>query len=69
MGVYRGFSLDVNFSEYKNTPKKTENSHHVGLRDGSFYGDLSECKETLRMVLVCVELGKILPLRKLKQLN
>ena len=27
--------------------------------DGSFYGDLSECKEILRMPLVCVDLSKI----------
>ena len=50
-------------------PKKTENSRHVGLQeDGSFYGDFSEWKEMLRMLLVCVELGKIPPLCKLKEL-
>ena len=40
-----------------------ENSQHFGLlEDGSFHGDLSECKVTRRMLLVCVESGKILPL-------
>ena len=50
--------------------EEMENSRHVGLqRDGNFYDDLGECKETLRMLLVCVELGEIPPLCKLKELN
>ena len=42
-----------------NILKNTENSRHVGLqRDGSFYGNLNECKETPGMFVVCVESGK-----------
>lgn len=43
---------------------KTENSRHVGLQCGSFYGDLSECKETLRMLLMYLKSGEIPPLCK-----
>ena len=43
---------------------------HVGLQeDGTFYGDLSKCKETLRILLVCVELGETPLLCKIKKLN
>lgn len=34
--------------------------------DGSFYGDLGECEETLKMLLVCVEIPLLC---KLKELN
>ena len=48
------------FSLKNNLPKNTENSRPVGLqRDGSFYGNLSECKETLGMLVACVESGEM----------
>ena len=50
--------------------RKTENNHHVGVRDESFYGDLHEMSDihVLIMLLICVELDKIPLLHKLKQL-
>ena len=64
---YRGVSHDV--ITFKKT-KIHQNSHHAGLqRDGSFYGDLGECKKTLRMLLVCVESSEMPLLCKLKELN
>ena len=49
--------------EILNILRKTKkNSYHVGSqRDGRFCGDLGRCKETLRLLLVGVKLGKIPP--------
>ena len=49
--IYRGFEHDVILQEYE---RKTGAMLDYNVRDGSFYGDLSECKETLRMLVVCV---------------
>ena len=49
--------------------RKTENSRHFGVRDRSFYGDLHEVSDILRMLPICVESDKIPLLHKLKQLN
>ena len=49
--------------------RKTENSHHIGVRDRRFNGDLHEMSDILIMLLICVdELDKIPLLRKLKEL-
>ena len=62
--------MEINSSrEHLHDIKKIENSYHVGLQDGSSYSNLGECKETLRMLLIYAELGKILPFCKLKELK
>ena len=64
-------SSNIRFSHnvitFETVPRKMGNSHHVGMQwDGSFYDNLSKCKETRRMFLACVELGEI-PLCKFKK--
>ena len=48
--------------------RKMENSHHVGVQDRSFYGNLHEMNDILIMILICIDLDKIPLLHKLKQL-
>ena len=61
---YEAFSCDIITNE-----NKTENSHHVGVRqDRSFYGNLHEMSDMLAILLICVESDKIPLLHKLKQL-
>ena len=61
--------MEINSIESICMTKKIENSRHVGLQYRSSYSNLGECKPTLRMLLVYVELGKILPYCKLKELK